>query len=66
MPRLDNPHRGQRAKAGADTGATDPDVDRQLPFGRETIAGLELTGIDQTPDVCDHQLRGDTIKGARL
>jgi hypothetical protein len=38
----------------------------QLAFGWEAIPRLELTCIDQTADVCDHQLRGDTIKGARL
>jgi hypothetical protein len=41
-------------------------VDGELPFGREPIAWLELTLVDQTADVCNHQLRGDTIKGARL
>ena len=56
----------QRAKTGADAGTTDADVDRQLPFSRESVTWLELTLIDQTADVCDHQLRGNTIKGARL
>jgi hypothetical protein len=41
-------------------------VDREFTFGREAIARLELTLVDQTADVCNHQLRGNTIKGARL
>jgi hypothetical protein len=63
---LHDAHRRERAETGADARTTDADVDRKLAFRRETVAGLELTLIDQAADVRDHQLRGDTIKGARL
>ena len=61
VARFDDAHRGQRAQAGADGGPADLDLERQLPFRRQAVAGLELTGLDEPLDVGD-----DAFGGQRL
>lgn len=62
MPRLDDAHRGQRAKAGANTGAADPNLHGKFAFGWKTVAWFELALVDQAAYVRDNQFCGDPIK----
>jgi hypothetical protein len=62
VTRLDDSHRGKRAKAGADAGATDPDLHGKFAFGWKTVAWFELALVDQAADMRDDQFCGDPIK----
>jgi hypothetical protein len=62
VTRLDDTHRGQRAKAGTHAGAADPNLHGKLAFGWKTVAWFELALVDQAADVRDHQFCGDPIK----
>ena len=54
VPRLDDAHRGQRMETGADRRPAHADLEREVAFGRQAIAGAQAAAIDQVADESDH------------
>jgi len=46
-------HGGEKADAGAETGAADLELAGELALGRETVAGFDFTGGDESAYVLD-------------
>ena len=54
VPDIHHAHRGEVADAGAQAGAADAQLLRELPLRRDLVAVLQAAGFDQGPDVVDH------------